>query len=108
MTFSLDHLQPSPENQGEYVTEVLSGKLNLHQKEFIQPAPLIEHHGVNNAAGQETTMGPDIINAVGSLQPSVTPNGNGGNQEEEKLFVTVSWIQDNNKMGKCNTSLANR
>ena len=37
MRFSLDHLQPSPENRAHYVTEVLSGKLNLFQKEFKAP-----------------------------------------------------------------------
>ena len=41
MRFSLDHLQPSPLNRALFVTEVLSGKLNLFQKEFINSHPLV-------------------------------------------------------------------
>ena len=34
LRFSLDHLQASPQNRALYITQVISGKLNLFQKEL--------------------------------------------------------------------------
>ena len=35
--FELDHLKASPQIEEQYVTEVLSGKMRIFQKEFLAP-----------------------------------------------------------------------
>ena len=37
MRFELDHLKASPQIEEQYVTEVLSGRLRLFQKELLAP-----------------------------------------------------------------------